>query len=100
MNKVVQQEINALAHDVQVKLTKQFGDIEAHGILAMRGPHIKHLEGRLWEIRVSGRDTIARAIYVTVTGQIAVVVHAFTKKTEKTAARNLELARARAKEVK
>ena len=29
----------------------------------MREPYVKHLEGKLWEMRMIGRDGIARAIY-------------------------------------
>jgi phage-related protein len=67
---------------------------------AMREPHVKHLEGKLWEMRMKGHDGIARAIYITARGERVVVLHAFAKKTQKTPARALELARARAKEVK
>ncbi len=49
---------------------------------------------------MKGKDGIARAIYVTATQERVVVVHAFTKKTQKTPRQALETARARAKEVK
>ena len=39
--------------------------IELHGAAAMHEPHVKHLEGRLWEMRMKGKDGIARAIYLT-----------------------------------
>ena len=61
---------------------------------------VKHLEGKLWEMRMKGRDGIARAIYLTATGERVVVVHAFMKKTQKTPAAALEVARERAKEVR
>jgi phage-related protein len=48
---------------------------------------------------MQGKDGIARAIYLTATGERVVVVHAFVKKTRKTPSRALEIARARAKEV-
>ena len=61
-------------------------------------PHIRSLDDKLWEMRVSGRDGIARGIYVLVTDKRVVIVHAFIKKTQKTPARALRLARTRAKE--
>jgi phage-related protein len=73
--------------------------IENHGLEGVGEPHIKHLDGRLWEMRLTGRDGIARAIYVTATGRRVVVVRVFTKKTQKTPQRELEIARARAKGV-
>ena len=60
---------------------------------------MKHLGDKLWELRVTGKDGIARAIYVTATGQRVVVVRIFVKKSQKTPPRELELARQRAKEV-
>jgi phage-related protein len=68
-------------------------------MMPMQEPHVKRLEGKLWEMRMKGRDGIARAIYVTATRERVVVVHAFEKKTQKTPARALEIARERAKEV-
>ncbi len=61
---------------------------------------MKHLEDRLWELRVRGRDGIARAIYVTAAGQRVVVVRVFVKNTQKTPPRELEIARQRAREVR
>ncbi len=73
--------------------------IEAHGLDRIGAPHVKHLEGKLWELRITGRDGIARAIYVTATGGRVVVLHVFVKKTQKTPPRNLETARKRLKEL-
>ena len=39
---------------------------------------------RWWELRLTGRDRIARALYVTAIGRRVVVVRAFVKKTQKT----------------
>jgi phage-related protein len=73
--------------------------IQTHGVERMREPHVKHIEGRLWEIRLIGRDGIARALYVTASGRRVVIVRAFVKKTQKTPRSEIELALARAKEV-
>lgn len=58
-------------------------------------PHVRHLDGKLWKLRMRGRDGIARAVYVARTGQRLTVLHVFTKKTQKTPRKALELARAR-----
>ena len=65
----------------------------------MHEPYIKHLEGRLWEMRMKGRDGIARAIYVTAHERRVVVVRAFRKKTQKTPRREIALALKRAEEL-
>ena len=66
---------------------------------SVREPHVKHVRGPLWEIRLKGKAGIARALYVTTRGQRVVVVRAFVKKTEKTPASEIELALDRAKEL-
>ena len=73
--------------------------IEGNGLERMREPYVKHLEGKLWEMRLSGRDGIARSLYVTATGKRVVVVHSFVKKTQKTPRRVIDHALKRAKEV-
>src|SRR5665811_254141 len=62
-------------------------------------PHVKHLEGKLWELRLTGRDGIARALYITAIGRRVVVVRAFVKKTQKTPPAEIKLALRRAKEI-
>ena len=69
------------------------------GLQRVGKPHVKHLTGPLWEMRLSGRDGIARALYVTATGRKIVVVRAFVKKTRRTPRREIELALRRAQEV-
>ncbi len=70
-----------------------------HGLEKVREPYVKHLEDKLWEMRLTGRDGIARTIYVTASGRRIFVLRTFVKKTQKTPRRELELARERAKEV-
>ena len=73
--------------------------IQTFGLERVHEPYIKHLEDSLWEMRLRGREGIARAIHVTAIGRRVVVVRVFTKKTQKTPRREIELARQRAKEV-
>jgi phage-related protein len=95
----VVKELDALAPDVRQRFLRIAELIEQHGMAAMHEPYVKHLEGKLWEMRMKGKDGIARAIYVTAKGERVVVVHAFVKKTQKTPQTALETARKRAKEV-
>jgi phage-related protein len=61
-------------------------------------PYIKHVEGVLWEMRMKGRDGIARAVYVTAKHQRLIVLSVFVKKTQKTPRREIAIALKRAKE--
>lgn len=66
----------------------------------MREPYVKHVEGKLWEMRLIGSDGIARSLYVTASGRRVVVLRTFVKKTKKAPRREIELALERAKDVK
>ncbi|CAN7541721.1 type II toxin-antitoxin system RelE/ParE family toxin [Pararhizobium sp. LjRoot235] len=52
------------------------------------------------ELRAKAAEGIARGIYVTVTGRKVIVLHVFVKKSQKTPAGALEIARARLKELR
>jgi phage-related protein len=73
--------------------------IENVGLEQLREPHVKHLEGKLWELRAKASEGIARGLYVTVSGRRVVVLHVFVKKSQKTPIRALEIARERMKQV-
>ncbi len=96
---MVDAEIEALPKDMQAAFLRLAEQVEAVGLERIGTPHVKHLQGKLWEMRLTGRDGIARAIYVTATGRRVVVVHAFVKKWQKTPRAALELAEQRAKEI-
>lgn len=95
----VQAEMDALPIDIQARFERITLLIQSQGLEKVREPYVKHLEGRLWEMRMKGKDGIARALYVTATGRRVVVVRAFAKKTPKTPRHEIELALERAKEV-
>ena len=99
LNETVRGEIAALPQDIRAKLAHIVEMIEAVGPHRMRAPHVTHLRDKLWEMRMSGRDGIARAIYLTAKGRRVVIVHAFTKKTQKTPTQAIWLAQERSREV-
>lgn len=99
LNEEVRGELEALPKDIIASFLRITRLIEANGLEKVHEPYIKHLEGPLWEMRMKGRDGIARAAYVTATGRRVVVVRVFLKKTQKTPRREIELALKRAKEV-
>lgn len=65
----------------------------------MGEPQVKHLDGRLWEMRLKGRSGISRALYVVATGKRIVIMRAFIKKTQKTPRHEIDLALSRAKAI-
>jgi phage-related protein len=95
----VRDAIFALTRDMRAKFERISHLIEQVGLEQVHEPYIKHLEGPIWEMRMIGRDGIARAAYVTAKGKRVVVVHVFIKKSEKTPRREILMALKRAKEV-
>jgi phage-related protein len=100
LNAAVDAEVAALPRDVRARLARLASLIEEFGLAALREPHAKHLEGPVWEMRLTGKDGISRALYVTAVGRRVVVVRVFAKKTQKTPRREIDLALQRAKEVR
>ncbi len=85
-------EIDALPADMRARFVRIAEMLEALGPHQIREPHVKHLKDKLWEMRLKGRDGIARAIYFSAQGRRLIVVRAFVKKTRKTPRREIELA--------
>lgn len=100
LDATVDAELSALPADQIAKFIRIGELIEALGLERIREPHVKHLEGPLWEIRMKGRDGISRALYVVARPKRVIVVRVFAKKTRKTPRREIELALKRAEEVR
>ncbi len=99
LNETVDAEVEALPADMRARLAHIAALIEEMGLEHIGEPHVKHLDGRLWEMRLSGRSGISRALYVAASGRRAVIVRVVIKKTQKTPRREIDLAQARAKTV-
>ncbi len=100
LNTIVDEELESLPPDMKARFSHVVQLIETFGLNQVGLPHIKHLEGALWEIRLTGKSGISRAIYVTARPKRVIVVRVFVKKTQKTPRREIELALERAKEIK
>ena len=70
-----------------------------HGLDQLPPKAVKHLRDDLWELRLTGKDGIARALYVTRNGKRLIIVRVLTKKTQKTPPREIRLALKRAEEL-
>ena len=73
-------------------LIRIFDRIESMGLERVREPLVKHIGGRIWEMRPSGDHVIGRALYAAVKGKRVVVALAFIKKAQKTPRRLVEIA--------
>ena len=63
-------------------------------------PHTKAFGDGLFELRLKGAEGIARVFFCTLAGKRIVMLHSFIKKSERTPAREREVAETRMKEIK
>jgi phage-related protein len=61
-------------------------------------PHTRALGKGLFELRMKSKEGIGRVFFGLLSGQRIMMLHAFVKKTQKTPARDLKIARQRLKE--
>lgn len=93
-----EQEIRDLPPDLRSRFLHIAEMLEQFGPQKLGMPHVRPLEQKLWEMRMSGRDGIARAIYFVADGRRIIVVRVFVKKSAKTPRREIDLALRRMKE--
>jgi phage-related protein len=62
---------------------------------SLERPHVAFLGEGLWELRARGPDGIYRVIYFHIKGRSFGLLHGFTKKTQKTPRREIEIAKER-----
>lgn len=60
-----------------------------------REPLVRHLEGKIWELRRESDTNIYRLLYCFLPGKRVLFLHGFQKKSQKTPRREIELAQRR-----
>lgn len=100
VNKAAEKEVKKLTPDLQADFLHISELIIEFGPENVGMPHTKCIEGKLWELRLHGKDNIARSIYYLATGYKIVILHTFIKKTQKTPQAVITLAKQRLREDK
>ena len=98
LSATVDKELDALPADLRARFSRICQLIAHVGLERVGTPHVKHLTGPLWEMRMRGRSGISRALYVQARDRRVVVVRAFVKKTPKIPQKEIALALRRAQE--
>ena len=62
-------------------------------------PHTKALDNGLFELRVKGKEGIARVFFCTKIGKKIIMLHSFVKKSQKIPKNELKIAKTRMSEV-
>lgn len=92
IHSLAEPELKALAADLQARFIHIAQLLESFGPQQVGLPHIRPLENKLWEMRMTGRDGIARAVYAAVQDRRLLVLHVFLKKTQTTPRKALQIA--------
>ena len=77
---LAERELQAIPADMQARFLHIGELLEELGPQRVGLPHIRPLERKLWEMCMTGRDGIARAVYAAVQGRTLLVLHVFVKK--------------------
>ncbi len=97
-SKRLEDEILALPAGFVARFLRYAERMEIHGPdLGM--PHTRAMGKGLFELRLRAAEGIARVFYCTIVDRQIVMLHQFVKKTEKTPAKELAIARRRMKEL-
>jgi len=72
--------------------------IQEHGTEAV-GVEFRHIEGKLWELKIKTHGNQHRIFYAVLKGSVMVLLHAYLKKTPKAPATEIETAKQRLKQL-
>ncbi len=88
---VIKEFITKLQLNQKIKVLRMIQLIDQYG-LTTANPHLKKITSTpLWEIRILGKDNI-RILYLINTPNSILLLHGFTKKTQKTPPKEIQTA--------
>ena len=87
----VKEFIEALPVRHRAKAVREITLLEEYGN-RLTEPHAKHIEGKLWELRIKSSSDISRIFYFLHSGDDIILLHGFVKKTQKTPRREINRA--------
>jgi phage-related protein len=93
----VKEYIEGLPHREVGRMSRALDLLQEFGT-ELRAPYARCLGGKLWELRITG-SLQHRVLYFAISGRRLVLLHAFTKKTDRTPRTEIETARKRMTEL-
>ena len=95
----LEEEILALPETLLARYLRLTDLMKQHGA-NLGSPHTEAFGNGLFELRLKGKEGIARVFYCTMVGKNIHMLHCFIKKSQKTPGKEKRLAEKRMKEVK
>ncbi|MCG8626932.1 MAG: type II toxin-antitoxin system RelE/ParE family toxin [Proteobacteria bacterium] len=96
--RVARKEMRKQPKLIRTKFERLLEVIKRQGFDGVPSHRFKQLTRDIWELRVWGKDTTARSLYLKRDGVHVIIVRVFTKKDPKTPPSEIRLAQQRAKE--
>ncbi len=90
----VNEFLRGLDDQAQGRFIRSIEQLRLRNVRA-REPLVRHLEGKLWELREESGTNSYRLVYFFFTGRQVVLVHGFQKKTRRTPRREIDVAERR-----
>jgi phage-related protein len=100
LSKAVSAEFDELPNDIKAKFLHLAALIEEMGLPMVGEPYVKHIAGKLWEMRVKAKSGYGRGFYCTWQDKQIVVLRYFVKKSAKTPSTELAMAKKRMAELR
>lgn len=96
LDETVEAEFDQFPTPVKAKvihISKLIGEL---GLPNVGMPYLKHVQGKIWEIRAVKNNWQGRCLYVTAVGKKIFILRCFIKKSQKLPQKELNLAQQRA----
>lgn len=90
-NEPVREFLRSLDRKTRARFDWSVEQLRVRNIQA-REPLVRHLEGKVWELREESSTNIFRLLYAFVSSRRVLILHGFQKKTQKTPRREMEVA--------
>lgn len=90
----VKEFLDQVDHKTYARFQWSLEQVKLRNVQA-REPLVRHIEGKIWELREESNTNIYRILYFFFRNRRIVLLHGFAKKTQKLPRRELETARKR-----
>jgi phage-related protein len=90
-NEPVREFLRSLDLRAQARFTWSIEQLRLRNVQA-REPLVRHIEGRIWELRRESTTNIYRLFYAFLSSRRILFLHGFRKKSQRTPRREIEMA--------
>jgi len=87
----VEEWLLSIDKTARAKIVRNFGLLKQYG-LELKMPYVRPIGKKLFEVRAKDSHGIYRILYFAHTGKKFIMLHGFTKKTQKTPAKEIDIA--------